>query len=43
LVEVLINGVKEPVKVKISKDADLRLCILNPEFDDLKRLAEKNS
>jgi pyridinium-3,5-bisthiocarboxylic acid mononucleotide nickel chelatase len=41
LVEVLINGVKEPVKIKISKDANGEVVYIKPEFDDLKRLAEK--
>ena len=41
LVEVLINGVKEPIKVKISKDTNGEVLHIKPEFDDLKRLAEK--
>ncbi len=40
-VEVVINGVKEPIKVKISKDAKGGVVRIKPEFDDLKRLAEK--
>lgn len=40
-VEVLINGVKEPIKVKISKDANGEIVHIKPEFDDLKQLAEK--
>jgi len=40
-VEVIINGVKEPIKVKISKDAKGGVVRIKPEFDDLKRLAEK--
>jgi len=41
LVEVLINGVKEPIKVKISKDTNGEVVHIKPEFDDVKRLAEK--
>ncbi|HSQ48739.1 MAG TPA: nickel pincer cofactor biosynthesis protein LarC [Candidatus Deferrimicrobiaceae bacterium] len=40
-VEVVVNGVKEPIKVKISKDAKGEVVRIKPEFDDLKRLAEK--
>jgi pyridinium-3,5-bisthiocarboxylic acid mononucleotide nickel chelatase len=40
-VDVVINGVKEPVKVKISKGSDGEVVRIKPEFDDLKRLAEK--
>jgi uncharacterized protein (TIGR00299 family) protein len=40
-VEVLINGVKELIKVKISKDGNGDVVRIKPEFDDLKRLAEK--
>ena len=40
-VDVVINGVKEPVKVKISKGSNGEVVRIKPEFDDLKRLAEK--
>jgi hypothetical protein len=40
-VEVLINGVKELIKVKISKNANGRVVRIKPEFDDLRRLAKK--
>jgi uncharacterized protein (DUF111 family) len=36
-----VNGVKELVKVKIAKDADGKIIRIKPEYDDLKRLAEK--
>jgi hypothetical protein len=42
-VEVSVNGVKELVKVKIAKDADGNIIRIKPEYDDLKRLAEKTN
>jgi uncharacterized protein (TIGR00299 family) protein len=40
-VEVLINGNKEPVKIKVSKSSQGDVVRIKPEFEDLKRLAEK--
>jgi hypothetical protein len=42
-VDVSVNGVKELVKVKIAKDADGNIIRIKPEYDDLKRLAEKTN
>jgi len=42
-VDILIGGSKEFVKVKIAKDSDGNIIRLKPEYDDLKRLAEKTS
>ena len=39
--DVLIDEVKERVKVKISKDAKGRVIRVKPEFDDAKRLSDK--
>ena len=40
-VDVLIDGVRERVKVKVSKDAKGRIIRVKPEFDDAKRLSDK--
>jgi len=40
-VNISVNGVKERVKVKIAKDTDGKIIRIKPEYDDLKRLAEK--
>jgi uncharacterized protein (DUF111 family) len=40
-VEIIIDGKKELVNIKISKDADGRIIRVKPEYDDLKRLSEK--
>jgi len=40
-VDILVGGEKETVKVKIAKDADGKVIRIKPEYDDLKRLAEK--
>jgi hypothetical protein len=42
-VDIFVNGVKELVKVKIAKDADGNIIRIKPEYDDLKRLAEKTN
>jgi len=39
--DLLIGGVKEPVKVKISKNSNGEISRIKPEYDDLVRLAEK--
>jgi uncharacterized protein (TIGR00299 family) protein len=39
--KLLIDGVVEQVKVKVSKDAQGKIVRVKPEFDDAKRLAEK--
>ena len=39
--KLLIGGIKELVKVKIAKDANGNIIRIKPEYDDLKRLAEK--
>jgi uncharacterized protein (TIGR00299 family) protein len=40
-VEVLINGNKEPIKIKVSKSSQGDVVRIKPEFEDLKRIAEK--
>jgi uncharacterized protein (TIGR00299 family) protein len=40
-IDLLIGGVKEPVKVKVSKNSNGEIIRIKPEYDDLKRLAEK--
>ena len=40
-VKVLIDEVEEQVKVKVSKDMKGRIIRVKPEFDDVKRLADK--
>jgi len=40
-VDLLINGHKEPVKIKVSKSASGEIIRIKPEYEDLKRLAEK--
>jgi len=42
-VDLLISGVKEPVKVKVSKNSKGEIIRIKPEYDDLKRLAEKTT
>ena len=42
-VDLLIGGVKEPVKVKVSKNSNGEIIRIKPEYDDLKRLAEKTN
>jgi pyridinium-3,5-bisthiocarboxylic acid mononucleotide nickel chelatase len=42
-VDLLVGGTKELVKVKISKDTDGSIIRIKPEYDDLKRLAEKTN
>jgi len=41
MVDLLILGNKETVKVKISKDQNGEIIRIKPEYEDLKRLAEK--
>lgn len=41
MVDLLILGSKETVKVKISKDQNGEIIRIKPEYEDLKRLAEK--
>ena len=40
-IDIVVGGVKETVKVKIAKDAEGKIIRIKPEFEDLKRLAEK--
>jgi uncharacterized protein (TIGR00299 family) protein len=40
-VDVPIGGVKETIRVKVSKNSKGEIIRVKPEFDDLKRLAEK--
>lgn len=40
-VELTVNGHKEKVKIKVSKDNQGRIVRVKPEFEDLKKLAEK--
>ena len=41
MVDLLVMGNKETVKVKVSKNAHGEIIRIKPEFEDLKRLAEK--
>jgi hypothetical protein len=41
--DLLIGGVKEPIKVKVSKNNNGEIIRIKPEYDDLKRLAEKTN
>ncbi|MGD6932793.1 MAG: nickel pincer cofactor biosynthesis protein LarC [Candidatus Bathyarchaeia archaeon] len=40
-IDLTVRGQKETVKIKISKNSQGKIIRLKPEFDDLKRLAEK--
>jgi pyridinium-3,5-bisthiocarboxylic acid mononucleotide nickel chelatase len=40
-VDLVIGGVKEAIKVKVSKNSNGEIIRVKPEFEDLKRLAEK--
>jgi uncharacterized protein (DUF111 family) len=40
---LLIGGVKETVKVKVSKNSNGEIIRIKPEYDDLLRLAEKTN
>lgn len=40
-VDIFVGGVSETVKVKIARDAEGSIVRIKPEYDDLKRLAEK--
>ena len=42
-IDLLIDGVKETVKVKVSKNSDKEIIRIKPEYDDLVRLAEKTN
>jgi hypothetical protein len=42
-VDLLIGGVKEPVKIKVSKNSNGEIIRIKPEYEDLKRLAEKTN
>jgi len=41
MVDLSVMGSKETVRVKISKNAQGKVIRIKPEFDDLKRIAEK--
>jgi len=41
VVDLVLGGITEHVKVKVVKDADGKVIRVKPEYDDLKRLAEK--
>ena len=40
-VDLPIGGVKETIRVKVSKNSNGEIIRIKPEFEDLKRLAEK--
>ena len=40
-VDLVVGGVKEPIKIKVSKNSRGEIIRVKPEYDDLKRLAEK--
>ena len=40
-VDLSIGGVKETIRVKVSKNSKGEIIRVKPEFEDLKRLAEK--
>ena len=42
-IEVVIDGLREDVKVKVSRDREGKIVQLKPEYDDVKKLAEKTS
>ncbi|HYA77117.1 MAG TPA: nickel pincer cofactor biosynthesis protein LarC [Verrucomicrobiae bacterium] len=42
-IDLLIGGVKEPVKLKVSKNCNGEIVRIKPEYDDLVRLAEKTN
>ncbi len=42
-VDLQIGDVKEPVRIKISKNSEGKIVRIKPEFEDLKRLAEKTN
>jgi hypothetical protein len=42
-VEVLIHGMKEFVNVKVAKDSRGEIVHIKPEYDDIKRVAEKTN
>ena len=41
MVDLSVLGNKETVRVKVSKNAEGEIIRIKPEFEDLKRLAEK--
>lgn len=42
-VDLQIGDVKEPVRIKISKNSEGKIVRIKPEFEDLKRIAEKTN
>jgi uncharacterized protein (DUF111 family) len=42
-VDILVSGIRENVKVKVAKNCDGEIIRIKPEYDDLKRLAEKTN
>jgi uncharacterized protein (DUF111 family) len=40
-VDLQVDGVLKPIKIKVSKDSNGEIVRLKPEFDDLKTLAKK--
>jgi uncharacterized protein (TIGR00299 family) protein len=42
-VDLVLNGNKETVKIKVSKNANGEIIRIKPEYEDLKRLAEKTN
>jgi uncharacterized protein (DUF111 family) len=42
-VDLFIAGAKEPVKIKISKNSNGDIVHIKPEYDDLKRIADKTN
>ena len=41
LVDILIDDVKEFINVKVAKDGRGKIIHIKPEYDDIKRVAEK--
>lgn len=41
MVDLQVLGSKETVRVKVSKNSEGKILRIKPEFEDLKRLAEK--
>jgi len=42
-IEILIDDVKEPVNVKVAKDSKGEIVQIKPEYDDVKRVADKTN
>ena len=41
IIEIVVDGIKETVKIKVARDPDGNVIRVKPEYEDLKRVAEK--